>query len=63
MTAEFWFNEYLMPDGRQVRCWAGETRREAVRIGGHVQGLIGALVVLRWRVVPRLPAVFDQGVA
>lgn len=52
MTAEFWFNEYLMPDGSQVRCWAGETRREAVRIG--------ALVILRWRVVARLPAIFSE---
>lgn len=60
MTAEFWFNEYLMPDGGQVTCWAGESRTDAVRLGAHVQSLVGALVILRWRVVARLPAVFSE---
>ncbi|MBP27858.1 hypothetical protein [Methylobacterium sp.] len=60
MTAEFWFNEYRMPDGSRRVMLAGFSRAVAVWVGGHVQGLIGALVVLRWRVVARMPAVFER---
>ncbi len=53
--AEIWFNEYRMRDGSRRVCWAGHDRVQAVRAGAHVQSLVGALAVLRWRVVPRRP--------
>ena len=60
MIAEFWFNDYRMPDGSRRALFAGFSRAVAVWVGGHVQGLIGALVVLRWRVVARMPSVFSE---
>lgn len=37
MTAEFWFNEYRMPDGSRRVMLAGFSRAVAVWVGGHVQ--------------------------
>lgn len=58
MTAVCWINEYRFRGGARGYSLPCEDRREAVRVGVHEQGVHGSLVLFRWRVRARLPAVF-----
>jgi hypothetical protein len=60
VNARCWRNEYRMRDGARLIGPPHFTRWEAVRAGAEVQGMTGALVLFRWRVVARLPATFSE---
>lgn len=60
MNARCWRNEYRMRDGSRRLGLPHFTRWEAVRAGAEMQGMTGALVLFRWRVMTRLPTIFSE---